>query len=400
MPDFYNIAAAKGRIVGQGLMGMGQIVSEDIKGRKRVKTEEKEREERKKARQFTKTLSIVNLYTKMGDDLTPEDRMKLYTGALIPMLTKAGGLPEGTKKEDVSQFIGSLAAHSKEAVQGFREDNNKLLELVNDGKYKEAEKFLAGMTIEYGKLPGAKTFLDHAKTLLKEEKAYARSKAGKEEERKYETTKGIKKGVLAGDLQRVPPGQKGKGVFAGGPVVDYGERGGLVAGLSETQKTERAVEKAGAIAKVKEKPREITFTHLGTGAEKKVIEGSPQYTDLKEDINYEEATYPASRFKAEKIEKPEVKESTAIKEMEAIKKGIDRYETTGGLTGELFTMLASLNKELSKELKGMPHEDAIAFMKKRYDYLFDNFVSEEKKTKYGFTKFEIEGTEQDWRQYQ
>jgi len=43
----------------------------------------------------------------------------------------------------------------------------------------------------------------------------------------------------------------------------------------------------------------------------------------------------------------------------------------------------------------MPHDEAIEFMKKRYNYLFDNFVSEKNKSKYGFEKFKTV----DWRAY-
>ena len=277
--DFYNIGAARGRVVGQGLMGMGQVVSGTIERQRKAKIEEDERKERKKARQFTKTLSLVNLYTKMGDDLTPENRMKLYTGALIPMLAKAGGLPEGTKQEDVSKFIGSLAAHSKEKMQGFREDNNKLLDLVNDRKWKEADKFLSGMMIEYGKLPGAKTFLERAKTLLKEEKAYSRGKEDIKETRKYEATKEIHAGVLAGELEVIPEGQEG--AFVNRPrVMDYGVTGLTVAGLSQKEKIKRAADKAGAIAGAKEKPEKITEKDKDT-ARKRISQIEKDYANLK-----------------------------------------------------------------------------------------------------------------------
>jgi len=263
MPDFYNIGAAKGRIAGQGLMAMGQGVSGVMETQKREKVKAEEKAEKKKERQFTKTLSLVNLYTKMGDSLTPESRMKLYTGALIPMMAKAGGLPEGPKKDDVSQFIGSLAAHDKEAMQGFRDDNNKLLDLVNDGKWKEADKFLNGMMGEYGKLPGAKPFLDHAKTLLKDEKTYSRSEAGKAEARKNKATGEVQSGVLAGTLEEVPKGQEG--AYKDRPVVkDYGGTGLTVAGRSEEQKIDSAANKAGAIAKAKEGPEGLSWKEKET----------------------------------------------------------------------------------------------------------------------------------------
>ena len=86
--------------------------------------------------------------------------------------------------------------------------------------------------------------------------------------------------------------------------------------------------------------------------------------------------------------------------MEVIKRGIDRYKTTGDLTEEFFTLLATFNKKSVEELKKMPHEEAIAFMKKRYNYLYDNFVSEQNKTKYGLKKFEEVGIPtKNWRQY-
>jgi len=360
--DFYNMGAAQGRIVGQGLMAMGQGVTN-------VMQEQKREKERKAEKQFTKTLSLVNLYTKMGDDLTPEDRMQLYTGALIPMLAKAGGLPEGTKKEDVSGFIGSLAAHSKEAIQGFREDNNKLLDLVNDGKWKEADKFLNGMMVEYGKLPGAKPFLDHAKGLLKDEKSYSRSKAGKQEERvhatnieaerrtyaagietekrRYVAGKEVGKGVLAGELQVVPQGQEE--AFKGRPMVDYGKGVGLVAGRSEEQKMQSEARKAGIIATAKEEA---------------------------------------------KIPKPEMKESQAVSKISGIEKAIHSIETAGGMDSGIFALLAKSSPDLAAKIQGAPKEQVIEILNKEKQYLLDNFMSDETKKKYGY------GKKASWKEYQ
>jgi len=360
MPDVYNIAAQRGRTVGQGLMGMGQVVSGAME------TQRKEKE-RKAENQFTKTLSLVNLYTKMGDDLTPEDRMKLYTGALVPMLAKAGGLPEGIKQEDVSQFIGSLAAHSKEAIQGFREDNNELLDLVSEGKWKEADKFLTGMISEYSTLPGAKTFLDHAKTMLKEEKEYSREKKGKEGERGEEVKDTIAGWLAEGKVEEVPEG----GLMAGkkGTTFQYGgkqffrpeEEKEPSFKEKETFKTEEAIRKAKTL-----KEGELGFKE-------------------KEQFKTEEAIRQA---KALEKSKPEVKESTAIKELEAIKKGIDRYKTTGGLSDTLLAVISSSDPTFAQDIKKMPHDEAIEFMEKRYNYLFDNFVSQKNKSKYGLERFE------------
>jgi len=338
MTGLYNIGAAKGSIVGQGLLGVGQGASAGILSHRKAKLEAEEREEKKKTRQFTKTLSLVNLYTKMGDDLTPEDRTKLYTGALVPMLAKAGGLPEGVKQEDVSQFIGSLAAHSKEAMQGFREDNDKLLDLANEGKWKEADKFLTGMMTEYGRLPGAKGFLDHAKTLLKDEKEYGRGQEEKKGERKEEVEDKIAGWLAEGRVKEIPKG---------GLMSDLGEKG-------------------------------TTFKYGGRQFFK---------PEEEEELGFEEKERIKAKYK-KKGEGPEVKESTAIKEMEAIKRGIDRFQTTGGLSDILFTQIRSYDPEFADDMKKMPHDEAIEFMKKRYNYLFDNFVTQKNKNKYKLERFE------------
>jgi len=246
----------------KGLLAMGQGVSGAIESRRKADIEKKEREEKRKERQFTKTLSLVNLYTKMGDDLTPEARMKLYTGALLPMLAKVGGLPEGTNQDDVSQFIGTLAVHSKEAMQGFREDNDKLLDLVAKKKWKEADKFLSGMMIEYGKLPGAKSFLDHAKTLLKDEKAYGRGKEEKKKTREYEVEKTIANWLAKGEVEEVPKSGLLTGLEAKGTTFTYGGRQFI--SKKALEKPEKITEKDRAAARKRISQIEKDYANLKT----------------------------------------------------------------------------------------------------------------------------------------
>jgi len=350
--DFYNIAANRGRIAGQGLMAMGQGITSGLEYHRKAKLAEEEREERRKHRQFTKTLATVNLYTKMGDDLAPQERIRLYTGALLPMLAKSGGLPEGVKQEEVSEFIGNLSAQSKERMQGFRQDNDRLLEFVNEGKWKEADKFLSGMITEYAKLPGAKPFLKHAQELLKEEKKQRRERTEEQEDK-------IADWIAEGEVEEIPKTGLLTSLKDKGTMFEYGgrqfyrpeEKPELGFKEKERFKTDEAIRKAKATAGLK----------AGT-------------------------------------EKPEVKESTAIKEMEAIKKGIDQYRTTGGLSSPIYAMLAASNPKFSEQMKGMSHDEAIEFMKKRYNYLYDNFVSEGKKTRYKLKRFEEERPEEEnWR---
>jgi len=105
-------------------------------------------------------------------------------------------------------------------------------------------------------------------------------------------------------------------------------------------------------------------------------------------LDYQTETAKLARAKVEKGAKPEMTESKALKEMEGIKKGIDKYKTTGGL-GDMFAILATLNPKLAKGVKEMPHEEAIRFMKTRYNDLHDSFLSKQKQKKY--PKFEAEG---------
>lgn len=233
--DYYGIGAAKGEIVGQGLLGAGQIISKGIK-------RGKEEKEKKEAQNLSKTLSLINIYTKMGDNLTPEDQVKLYTGALLPMLAKAGGLPEGVDVGEVSKFVGSLAVHSKEQMQGLREDNEKVIDLIHDKKWKEADKFLGGMQSEYGKLPGADAFLKHARTLLKEER-----KAGRTAKTSAEDL------LLKGEVVSAKPG--GAGAV---------ERGGLlIRPRTPEEKTKIEVDKATGIAEAQRIEKEQTGLSVG-----------------------------------------------------------------------------------------------------------------------------------------
>lgn len=355
MPNFYNIGAQRGRTVGQGLMGIGQAVSGGIETKRRT-------EEKKKADQFTKTLSLVNLYTKMGDDLAPEDRMKLYTGALLPMLAKAGGLPEGVKQKDVSDFITTLSVRSKKAMKEFREHNDKLLDLVNEGKWSEADKALTEMISKYGRLPGVKPILEHSKTMLKEGKEYSREQKEKKGEREEEV------------------GDKIAGWIAEGKVKDISETG-LMAGEKGT--TFEYGGKQLFVPEEEEKPKTEQLTIYGPGGKTKrvAVEKGETY-----------APPEGWSLKAPgKAKGPEVKESTALKQMEAIKKGIDRYETTGGLTGEFLMAIRSYDPAFAQEIQEKPHDEAIDFMKKRYNYLFDNFVSKKNKSRYGLERFEEKG---------
>jgi len=388
MPDLYNIAAQRGRIVGQGLMGLGQAVSTGLGKYKQAKLEAEEREERKKEQQLTKTLSLINIYTKMGDDLTPQDRMKLYTGALIPMLAKAGGLPEGTKQEDVSKFISSLAAQSKDAMKGFREDNNKLLNLVHEGKYKEADKFLSGMMTEYGRFPGAKSFLNHAKELLKEEKAYGKEQQKIKEEREYEEEQLGR--------ERLYEEKKTK------EERKWEEEREKARWKREEEKEKE--KRAREIAKEQQKrTREMTDKIAGWIADKKVREVPKRGLMAGLSDTEKETIFSYGHKKLyipddSELSKPEMKESTAIEKMEAIKKGIDRYETTGGLSDTLLAAISAADPTIAEDIKGKPHDEAIEFMKKRYNYLFDNFVSQKNKDKYGLERFE-EKKAVDWRNF-
>lgn len=174
--DMFQIGASKGKAVGQGLMGFGQAVSGAIEEQRETKKEASERN-------LTKTLTLLNVYTKIGDNLSPEQRTKLYTGALIPLLAKAGAFPEGADKDTISNFIASLSINDKEAMEGLRQDNDKVIDLIYAGKWKDAEKFLTGMENEYSKYPGAKEFLKQSRELLKDEKKQGRGLSKSDKER-------------------------------------------------------------------------------------------------------------------------------------------------------------------------------------------------------------------------
>jgi hypothetical protein len=336
MPDFYNIAAARGRTVGQGLMGMGQVVSGALESRRRAK-------ERKKARQFTQGVSIIGMYVKVAEHLPEKQRMEFMSGTLLPMIAKIGGFDEKTKQEDISQGLATLMAQSKEDRQGFMEDLYKVRDLMVHGKVKEAKEFFnATIVPQYtGKFKKTKPIFDHFRTWIDNEETYSRTKAGKEEQRKYETTKEINKGVLAGELERVPTGQEG--AFPGRPIVDYGKRGGLVAGLSEKQKTERAAEKAGAIAKAKEKPEKITEKGKAN-ARKRISQIEKDYVNLKsKGVNTKglkllspDARALISAFKGQKLSEDDLKYIREIydKEIQALvdTHGLTEYTKTKSIS--------------------------------------------------------------------
>ena len=82
----YEAAAAPGAAIGQGLMGVGKVFGQ-------VAERDRELQKEKKQEGFTKTLAAINLYTKMGEGLAPEDRQKLYTTTILPLMASGGMLP-------------------------------------------------------------------------------------------------------------------------------------------------------------------------------------------------------------------------------------------------------------------------------------------------------------------
>lgn len=162
MAGIYQAAAAPGQAIGQGLMGIGRVATDikDRSDRQKAQAEEK---------RLSQTLGVINMFTKMGEGLSPENRQRLFTAQLMPALAQAGGVPEGMDVEKMGQFVATLSALDQTALKGMHADNNDMLELLDKGDYKGARRLFSQMQSDYSRYPGAKDTLGHFGKLLDDE---------------------------------------------------------------------------------------------------------------------------------------------------------------------------------------------------------------------------------------
>lgn len=220
----YEAAAAPGAAIGQGLMGVGKVFGQ-------VAERDRELQKEKKQEGFTKTLAAINLYTKMGEGLAPEDRQKLYTTTILPLMASGGMLPEGFDQKQASDFIASISLLDKDAMKSFTQEMDQVLDSVYAGDDKKARQIFNGMETKYGSKPALKGIIESSRKQLDSEISYRRGS-------KLE----VQKGLIKGDVLPAEPGEKG--------AVEYGGSGLTVRGktseerikekVSETEATTRA----------------------------------------------------------------------------------------------------------------------------------------------------------------
>ena len=195
----YAAGAGQGRTVGQGLAGLGQIVSGGIKEGERKK-------EKKEEKQLEKTLATINITMKMAGQIAdPKTKMDYLTGYAMPMILKSGIVPEGMDKEQLKEGLAFIATQTKEQIKGYTEDNDFVLKLMREGKNKEALKKIASMRQEYKHISGMEGFLSSIENIAKEE---IKDTKGLEKEGRAATKEA--KGLLAkGTSVKAKKGEKG-----------------------------------------------------------------------------------------------------------------------------------------------------------------------------------------------
>lgn len=150
--DWYNIAKDRGSMVGQGLMAAGNLYASNIKEQKLEKKQEEEKD-------AAKTLSMMNIYMKMTEKMTPEDSSKFLSATVPAMLAKAGAIPEGMTKEDMGRMLGMVAISTPQEKQAFMSKSNEVIDLISKNDMAGASKKLNEMKVTYGQFDwGKKVF--------------------------------------------------------------------------------------------------------------------------------------------------------------------------------------------------------------------------------------------------
>ena len=312
----YEVGARRGQIIGQGLMGLGEGVAGGLRQYERKK-------ERKEEKKLAKSVALLNIYTKIGDQIKdPKQKMDFYTAVVMPTLAGSGIIPEDIDKDTAGKTLANIALQSEKKMQGFRDDLDYLNKLATTkGKQKEAIKFANGMLTEYSNMPGINKIVENVVNIAKDEIEYGR---GLEKEERGKKTK----------LEEEERAEKRK---------------------REEEKRAEQRKARGLLAEGKTLPA------------KRGEQGAFEYGGL-----YVKA--PPSE-----AEKPEMTEAKALKEIRQIEDAIKELESTGGVDPAKLGILAITAPELAGQIaKGTDVKKSVEMLRQHQSYLAKDFVKEER----------------------
>jgi hypothetical protein len=155
----FNVAAAPGQAVGQGLMGFGQAIS--MAGERQEEFRRRERREKREDERdaLAKTLTLISVYDKMTAGLPPEQRQQVYTAGILPALVKTPGF-ESSDIGKMKDMFAAMALSDENDRSVYRDTLSSIIGYVRDGRMDDATERFLDIKSKFGNRPWAKGGLE------------------------------------------------------------------------------------------------------------------------------------------------------------------------------------------------------------------------------------------------
>ena len=239
MPDYgsaiYEASARPGQIVGQGLMGIGQVVHQ-------AGQETELRKEKQETKRLARSTAILALHLDVAKQLP-------NTAARLNYLSAVSGqfldiFDSTTTKDDFSKTLATVAVQDEENIARLSDDVKSV------GKGPNTISRINELKVQYKDYPEALKILDSMSRQAENEQTH---EWDREKEKRAETGK-AKESILKGEILQVPTGTPGG--------TEYG--GLILSPKTEAPKT-REVKKGLTIETQEWNPKTEKYEKIATG---------------------------------------------------------------------------------------------------------------------------------------